>query len=292
MAVFVPGVGDDSNLRDDWLVWAHNLYAAAESTAVLLWKGYDDPADIADAALAELRCDDRAECGGRALSEFVADLVSLEAQTLTLVAHSFGSLVVGAALADHDLRCTNVVVVGSPGMNVEGVRDLHLRRRQFYVERAPGDPVADLGLLGPDPASGLFGGNWLATNDEGLAQVRGHSQYFEPGSAALANIVDVVTGRTAQVVRHRLSVGDVAGGVVVGSLTLPLRPLEALTRHYRGPGFRVLVNLAHAVHLGANEMGNLVRDTLDQVEDWAFGTRPGPGPSGAAMSDAGTRAPR
>ena len=114
VAVFVPGVGGDTNLRDNWLAWARTLEDAAPSTTVILWKDYNDPADLTHAVIAEVVCDDRADCGGRALSEFVDRLPLREEQTLTVVAHSFGSIVLGAALADHQLRCTNVVVVGSP----------------------------------------------------------------------------------------------------------------------------------------------------------------------------------
>ena len=50
VAVFVPGVGDGTNLCDDWIPEARNLFEAAPSTAVVLWKGYDNPADILAAA--------------------------------------------------------------------------------------------------------------------------------------------------------------------------------------------------------------------------------------------------
>jgi len=266
VAVFVPGVGGDTNLRDNWLAWARTLDDAAPSTTVILWKDYNDPADLTHAVIAEVVCDDRADCGGRALSEFVDRLPLREEQTLTVVAHSFGSIVLGAALADHQLRCTNVVVVGSPGMSVDDVRELHLERQQFYVERAPGDPVAGLGLLGVDPAATVFGGTWLATNRPGAVAVREHSEYFEPGSEALANIVDVVTGKLEATERHRRSVADTVENLVVASVSLPLLPLESVTRHYRGPGFRVLLNVEHSLHLAANEMGGLVRRAITLAE--------------------------
>ena len=50
VAVFVPGVGDGSNLCEDWIPDARNLYEASTSTAVVLWKGYDNPADVLAAA--------------------------------------------------------------------------------------------------------------------------------------------------------------------------------------------------------------------------------------------------
>jgi pimeloyl-ACP methyl ester carboxylesterase len=265
VAVFVPGVGDDSNLRDDWIGWALSLRDAAEDSAVVLWKAYDDPPDLAAAAIAALACDTRADCAGRDLAAFVADL-AVGTKTLTVIAHSFGTLVVSAALADHALCCTSVVVLGSPGMSVETVAALHLEAQQFFAERAPDDPVADLALLGVDPASRFFGGTWLATNAPGAPTVRGHSAYFSPGSQSLANLAAIVTGRPADAVRHRLTPGEVVGGLVVEAMTLPLRPLEQFTRHYRGPGFRALDNLARAARLAATETGALLGDAVDRLE--------------------------
>jgi alpha/beta hydrolase family protein len=94
VAVIVPGVGDELHLRQDWLPSAKKLFEAAASTAVILWKAYDNPRDLL---------------------------------SLTIVAHSFGSVVTGASLADCGLHCTDVVVVGSPGMTVEDLRQLHIR---------------------------------------------------------------------------------------------------------------------------------------------------------------------
>jgi pimeloyl-ACP methyl ester carboxylesterase len=266
VAVLVPGVGDDRDLSEHWLVWARTLRESASSTTVILWKDYDDPADLREAVLAEIVRDDRARSGGRSLTDFVESLTLRAGQTLTVVAHSFGTIVLGSALADHELRCTNVVVVGSPGMTVDDVRDLHLTQRQFFVERAPEDAVAGLGLLGSDPASEGFGGTWLSTNSPGSVPVREHSHYFEPGSEALANIVDVITGQLAGIRRHRRSLGDRLGGLVTGSMILPLRPVEEVSRRYRGPGFRLILFAESAIHLGANETGNLVRNAVDFTE--------------------------
>ena len=46
VAVVVPGVGDGTNLCQDWIPDAINLYEASDSTAVVLWKGYDNPVDV------------------------------------------------------------------------------------------------------------------------------------------------------------------------------------------------------------------------------------------------------
>ena len=119
MAVMVPGVGDGTNLCDDWIPEARTVFDAAESTAVVLWKGYDNPADIVAAAAGSIECGEDLLVAASDLTAFVASLSLRPDQSLTLIAHSFGSIVTGAALADCGLQVTDVVVAGSPGMTVD-----------------------------------------------------------------------------------------------------------------------------------------------------------------------------
>ncbi len=173
VAVMVPGVGDGTNLCDDWIPEARNLYDAAESTAVVLWKGYDNPADILSAAAGSIECDEDLVTAAGDLTAFVASLPLRPDQSLTLVAHSFGSIVVGAALADCGLECTDVVVAGSPGMTVDELRDLHIEQSHFFSEQAPGDAIAELGVFGSAPTSPTFGGTRMSTNAPDHPTVRG-----------------------------------------------------------------------------------------------------------------------
>ncbi len=266
VAVVVPGVGDGTNLCEDWIPEALNLYRAAASTAVVLWKGYDNPADIVAAAAGSIECNEDLVTAAHDLTEFVASLDLGSEQTLTVVAHSFGSIVTGAALADAGLTVTDVVVAGSPGMTVDGLRDLHLEKAHFFAEQAPGDAVAELGVFGAAPASPRFGGTRMSTNAPEHTPVSAHSHYFDPGSAALENMVDVVTGHYDEVRHHRAAFPEIAGGLVAWALRLPVVPFRAAGRRYRGPGFRVLTNWCRLVDLGASETGNLVCEVLDESE--------------------------
>jgi pimeloyl-ACP methyl ester carboxylesterase len=264
VAVVVPGVGDGTNLCEDWIPGARNLYEAAEATTVILWKGYDNPSDLLAAAAGSIECNDVLVTAASDLTAFVASLSVRPHQSLTVVAHSFGSIVTGAALADCGLRCTDVVVAGSPGMTVDELRQLHVAECHFFSEQAPGDPIAELGIFGTAPTSPTFGGTRLSTNAPNHAVVRAHSEYFEPGSQALENIVDVVMGRYGDVVDHRSTLAEISGGLVAWCLRLPAVPLRAAGRHYHGAGFRVLVNAARLVEFGASETGNLVSEVLDE----------------------------
>ncbi len=266
VAVMVPGVGDGSNLCDDWIPDAQNLYDEAESSAVVLWKGYDNPVDILAAAAGSIECSEDLVAAGSALTAFVDSLSLRPEQTLAVVAHSFGSIVTGAALADCGLRCTDVLVAGSPGMTVDDLRDLHLEQSHFFSEQAPGDVIAELGVFGTAPSSPTFGGIRLSTNAPDHAQVQAHSEYFEPGSEALENMVDVVTGQYSDIVRHRSALPEIAGGLVAWVLRMPAVPVRMAGRHYRGPGYRLFVNWCQLVDLGASETGNIVTEVLDETE--------------------------
>ncbi len=266
VAVVVPGVGDGTNLADDWIPAAWNLYQGDPSTAVVLWKGYDNPPDVLEAAAGSIECSDDLVTAAADLTAFV-DWLSLDPeQTLTVVAHGFGSIVTGAALADCDLHVTDVVVVGSPGMTVDDLRQLHLDQAHFFSEQAPGDAIAEPGVFGAPPSAPTFGGTQMSTNAPDHPPVEAHSRSFEPGSEALENMVDVVTGHDDRIVPPRVAFPEVAGGLVAWALRLPAVPLQLAGRHYRGPGFRLLTNWCRLVDLGASETGNLVAEALDEGE--------------------------
>ncbi len=266
VAVMVPGVGDGTNLCDDWIPDAHSLYEASSSTAVVMWKGYDNPVDVLAAAAGAIECDEELMTAAADLTAFVASLDLDPEQSLTLVAHSYGSIVTGAALADFDLHCTDVVVAGSPGMTVDDLRELHLQQSHFFSEQAPGDAIAELGIFGASPTSPTFGGTRMSTNAPDHPQVQDHSAYFDPGTEALENIADVVTGEYEDVVPQRAAFPEIAGGLVAWALRMPTVPLRMVGRHYRGPGFRLLVNWCRLVDVTASETGNLVSEALDETE--------------------------
>ncbi len=263
VAVLVPGVGTDIDLRSQWLPSAANLYAAAESTTVILWKGYDEPPDLVVAVERTVVCDDGVRRAAARLAAFVRALPLARHQTVTVVAHSFGSVVAGAALAHHDLPCDAVVVAGSPGMTVDDLRQLHVDDAHLFTEEAPGDPVAGLGAFGAEPTSPLFGGTRMRTNAPGHPTVSTHSEYFTPGSESLENIVHVVTSHYDEVTVQSASLAESAGGLVAWALRLPTLPVGVVARHYRGPGFRVLVDTRRLADLAANEAGSAMCEGLD-----------------------------
>jgi len=298
VAVMVPGVGTDVDMTAQWLPSARNLFDAAEATAVILWKAYDEPADVAVAAAETVACDDELRTAAEGLAGFVRSLPLRRTQNLTVVAHSFGSVVTGAALAHHGLECSAVVVAGSPGMTVDDLRQLHLDDAHFFSEQAPGDPIAELGAFGTEPSSPVFGGTRMRTNAPGYVAVRAHSAYFAPGSESLENIADVVTGRYDEIGMHRPSLAESAGGLVAWALRLPTMPVGVVARRYRGPGFRVLVDVRRLADVTAAQVGNAVCEGLDtggRVVAWAerrLAGPPGGGKVAAGRSEPATPSDR
>jgi hypothetical protein len=209
LAVLVPGMGDDAahgvpgtvRRADDVLAEAGRQ--SVQSTAVLAWVGYAAPGWL------QAPFPTRARLGGRMLEDDLAALAAGrtgDPAHVTLVGHSYGSTVVGAALRSGARRADDVVLLGSPGVLADEVGGLGLAHRDVYVGEAALDPVADLGAFGRDPGDAAFGATRIRVDGPpGLLWrdrlLAAHSQYFDPGSESLRNIARVVVGRGCDATR-------------------------------------------------------------------------------------------
>jgi pimeloyl-ACP methyl ester carboxylesterase len=162
----------------------------AARVAVVAWLGYHPPDGIDWAAITE----SRARSGAAALVAFVRRVhAQRPAADVTLVGHSYGSIVVGLAARDlpevHD-----VVVLGAPGLGVDSAADLpgtHVwsaLAATDWIGRIPQVRLFGLGH-GPRPSSPGFGSTPLPT-----AGVAGHDYYLTPGSSTLDAVASVVLG--------------------------------------------------------------------------------------------------
>jgi pimeloyl-ACP methyl ester carboxylesterase len=209
VAVVVPGMGDDAGSGVPGTVErAAKLLAeakrqSAESTAVVAWVGYAAP------GWRQVPFPTRARAGGRMLSTDLAMLAAArtgEPAHVTLVGHSYGSTVVGAAMQAGPRRADDLVLLGSPGVLADRVGQLGISGRHTFVGEAALDPIADTGVFGADPGDLGFGATRIRADeapdrpwpDRVLAA---HSQYFDPGSESLRNIARVVVGRGSDVTR-------------------------------------------------------------------------------------------
>ncbi|HEX6683768.1 MAG TPA: alpha/beta hydrolase [Candidatus Limnocylindrales bacterium] len=186
LATFVPGAGASLTQISGELERAVTLRErAGEGTSVIMWLGYDPP-DFADAILQRSARDAAAP-----LRAFQNGLVSNHdgpIQQLTLIGHSYGSVVVGVAGRTGSLPADDLIVLGSPGMGVGSAADLPAR---VWASTAPNDPIrlAPPIIHGPDPISRGFGARTFPSAP------MGHSGYFHPTNPALDTMASVATDR-------------------------------------------------------------------------------------------------
>jgi hypothetical protein len=201
VAVLVPGMG--SRLlppAPGWTAGAGRLAGeaarlAGPGTVVVAWQGYDAPVG-ADALSARA-----AQAGGQELAVFLHGLGATTPASLSLLGHSYGSVVVGGAarssaeVLGRPLPVRAIAVYGSPGLGrgVQSVADLRLAPgTEVYALAAPGDAVAWSGWHGENPVERDTGVVRLETG-----AVAGHSSYLDAGSVSLSGLALVAAGRGA-----------------------------------------------------------------------------------------------
>lgn len=207
VAVIVPGASTTLDNFHDGLggviqrspYWqASQLYAATNAVggrgagrvAVVAWLGYDPPDGIDLAAVRS----DRAVAGARELIRFVTRLSTYRPKaSMTLIGHSYGSLVLAYAAAYLPSQVTDLVVLGSPGMDVGRAGRLRTGAR-LWAGSAEGDwtrwlpDIRVLGLgHGANPSRPWFGARQLD-----VSGADGHDGYFVPGTTSLRSLAWVV----------------------------------------------------------------------------------------------------
>lgn len=213
-ATLVPGTGQDLTAFEGASFKSAAMYDAAiradrslsGELAVMTWMGYDRPMTLMEAGSA-----DYARNGAGALDAYMAGLevTHVGPQAVdTVIGHSYGSTLVGAAGADgHHLAAENVIAVGSPGILVNHASELSLDAGgNVYAMRADNDIIELVSgaVLGLNPTWDGFGAVELAAAPGptwgpeflGLPSVAAHSSYWDPGNPALLNMGAVIAGQT------------------------------------------------------------------------------------------------
>jgi Alpha/beta hydrolase len=163
-----------------------------KSIAAVAWIGYQTP------SLENVGSADLALTGKVGLSEALTGLYSARVNHepfVTVVAHSYGSTAALLALQQYGVSADALVLIGSPGSDVQKATDLHVPRGNVYVGEDDWDPIPNSSFFGTDPGSASFGAKQLATNagvdavtGASLVSSIGHNGYFTPSSMALRNL--------------------------------------------------------------------------------------------------------
>lgn len=212
IAVLVPGVSNRADNFNTGLgdvrdrapaVQARALYdatraaAPGQHVAVIAWLGYEAPQGVGRSAARE----ELARAGATLLDGFANDLAILRPQAhVTVIGHSYGSVVAGLAAADLPSQVKDVVVVGSPGMGVTRAKDLHTSAQVWagqsakdWIDWLPAFRVWGAGH-GTMPTTPGFGDRVFGTRG-----VTDHDSYLAPGTQSLSNITEIVLGHDSSV---------------------------------------------------------------------------------------------
>ncbi len=231
VVTYVPGVGARlatvgiDLARSDAIAGSARAAAPAASTAAVTWIGYDAPPGIAAAV-----SDSPARDGGAALTRFQDGLRVTgrgDRARLTVLGHSYGSLVAGHAAAAGGLAADELVLVGSPGAGTRSdVGDLRMDPAHVWATVAANDPVNHIPgspavgtsdpfaaarqlAFGTDPTDPAFGAQVFAsapgtlgagpddpaTDEDESSPTAAHGQYWDPGSPSLESIGRIAVGR-------------------------------------------------------------------------------------------------
>ncbi|MDE3722709.1 alpha/beta hydrolase [Nocardiopsis sp. N85] len=162
-----------------------------ERFAVVVWLGYDTPRGFFEGAMR-----------GPA-REGARDLVRLTRflprdARITLIGHSYGTVVCGLALAD--ARVDDCIALGSPGMGGSSVADLRyggnlwaLQGEEDWIRFFPRGRLGDIGH-GPTPLRPGFGAVRVETGP-----ISGHCAYYTDGSESVRNMARIALGRYDEV---------------------------------------------------------------------------------------------
>jgi hypothetical protein len=212
VATFVPGTGANLGSVGGLLERSDRMLGAAEaenspSTAVITWVGYDAPQGILDAADADF-----ADAAKKDLDRFQDGLRATHEGSPshnTVLGHSYGSTVIGHTARDEGINADEVVFVGSPGVGVSNVADLHVPPDHVHATVAQHDIIKLTNLPfpyqdphGPSPADQGFGAVPFTSNPgkEGSFVMMGlsteaHSQYWDLNNDSLMNFGRIITGK-------------------------------------------------------------------------------------------------
>ncbi|WP_229857483.1 alpha/beta hydrolase, partial [Streptomyces anandii] len=178
-AVYVPGTTSElgnigGNIDRMVKVWhAANDEADGKSVSTITWLNYDAPDSVVKDAPFEHYAYDGAPAFNGFLDGLDASHTGDAAAHRTVIAHSYGSTLVGAAAQTGHLRADDLVFAGSPGVKVSGADELDVPRGHVWNEEADGDPVPDIGRWGHGgdgfiiPSDPEFGANEMTTDTEG-----------------------------------------------------------------------------------------------------------------------------
>ncbi|WP_368496189.1 alpha/beta hydrolase [Herbiconiux sp. A18JL235] len=179
----VPGMGTYSTDMQLWTVAAENIHraqgraGASPDRAVVAWIGYEVPPPGLDAT--------EGSYAARGAPRLSSDILALRAarkgtglDTVSVIAHSYGTTTAANALAASELDVFSFVMLGSAGVEYRVGSVRSLSAAHVYAGEAAADDKAFLGRVARiDPRTPSFGAMIIGTDGDpsrGLVGVTGH----------------------------------------------------------------------------------------------------------------------
>lgn len=208
-AVYVPGTtsnlggigGDINRMVNVWRVADDEADGGSVST--ITWLGYDAPQDIVKDSPFSHYANDGAPAYNRFLDGLDASRTAESDPHRTAIGHSYGTTLIGSAARQGDLNADDVILAGSPGVQVSNADQMDVPKGHVWNQEADGDVVPDVGRFGHGgtdwdgpwtiPSDERFGANQMTTDTEG------HSDYWKENTQSLRNQGLVVAGHGDEV---------------------------------------------------------------------------------------------
>ncbi|MES9593976.1 alpha/beta hydrolase [Streptomyces sp. NPDC094045] len=208
-AVYVPGTtsnlggigGDIGRMVNVWRV--ADASPGNDSVSTITWLGYDAPQSIVKDSPFSHYANDGAPAFNQFLDGLDASHTGDSDPHRTAIGHSYGTTLIGSAARQGDLNADDVILAGSPGVQVSKAEQLDVPTGHVWNQEADGDPVPDIGRYGHGgtdwdgpwtiPSDERFGANQMTTDTEG------HSDYWKEGTDSLWNQGQVVAGNSDEV---------------------------------------------------------------------------------------------
>ncbi|MEU8593466.1 alpha/beta hydrolase [Streptomyces globisporus] len=204
-AVYVPGTssnlgsvgGDINRMANVWRVASDEADGASVST--ITWLGYDAPQSIVKDSPFSHYANDGAPAYNRFLDGLDASHTAESDPHRTAIGHSYGTTLIGSAARQGELNADDVILAGSPGVQVSKAEQLDVPKGHVWNQEADWDVVPDIGRFGHGgndrdgvwliPSDPVFGANQMTTDTSG------HSDYWKENTESLRNQGLVVAGR-------------------------------------------------------------------------------------------------
>ncbi|MER6104185.1 alpha/beta hydrolase [Streptomyces sp. NPDC001832] len=203
-AVYVPGTtsnlggigGDIDRMVNVWRV--ADASPGDKSVSTITWLGYDAPQNIVKDSPFSHYANDGAPAFNQFMDGLDASHTGDSDPHRTAIGHSYGTTLIGSAARQGDLNADDVILAGSPGVQVPKAEPLDVPTGHVWNQEADGDPVPDIGRYGHGgtdwdgpwtiPSDERFGANQMTTDTEG------HSDYWKENTESLWNQGQVVAG--------------------------------------------------------------------------------------------------